>query len=316
MATSSKKQPSPDRELLRLRNDHTWENGRRYHGYKDEFPFPDDTVTTAGLVWPGLADDKPFVAPLPLPLKKNTKVLDVAARGGDWLYSLLDSDDGLYAKARVTGLEPAYMVNDGSPAWLLHRHLEGPWPFTPKEAFHLIHGEALGGLLADWEGFFANVYAHLLPGGWVEIREHDLRFYPRQGKEKEMEGKWDALKKWSDLMDEAAERFGKKINMGGMQKEFMEKVGLVEVQERVFKVPTRVWKDDPLSANGRWNNAHLKDQLEGYSLRLFTKTLGWSKEDTDDLLKRVRHELDQEDLELYSLFYLVIGRKPTGAPRK
>ena len=318
------------------------ENGRRYHGYKSEFPFPDDQRTTASLVWPDLTAEKPFVAPLDLPLKKNTKILDVAARGGAWIYSLLDSDDGTYAKARVTGLEPAWMVGDAGPSWLLHRDLEGPWPFTAKEAFHLIHGEALGGLLKDWDGFYANVFKHLVRGGWVEIREHDLKFFPREGKEKDMEGKWDATKQWSELMDDAARKFGKRINMGAEQKELMEKAGLVDVQEQVFKVgelgllsfnikdvpsskcsvltkyhqvPTREWKDDPTTKHGKYAHRHWILNIEGYSLRLFTKTLGWSKEDTDDLMKRVLQELDQEDLQLYSMFYLVIGRKPTNAAR-
>ncbi|KAL4746949.1 hypothetical protein BDW72DRAFT_206905 [Aspergillus terricola var. indicus] len=315
MARKSKKQPESDPERLRLKNNHTWENGRRYHGYKSEFPFPDDQRITASLVWPDLTAEKPFVAPLDLPLKKNIKILDVAARGGAWIYSLLDSDDGTYAKARVTGLEPAWMVGDAGPSWLLHRDLEGPWPFTAKEAFHLIHGEALGGLLKDWDGFYANVFKHLVPGGWVEIREHDLKFFPREGKEKDMEGKWDATKQWSELMDDAARKFGKRINMGAEQKELMEKAGLVDVQEQVFKVPTREWKDDPTTKHGKYAHRHWILNIEGYSLRLFTKTLGWSKEDTDDLMKRVLQELDQEDLQLYSMFYLVIGRKPTNAAR-
>ncbi|KAL4979643.1 hypothetical protein BDW66DRAFT_126900 [Aspergillus desertorum] len=74
------------------------------------------------------------------------------------------------------------MVGDSVPAWLLHQDLEGKWPLTAKEAFHLIHGEALGGLLHDWDGFSANAFKHLVPGGWVEIRELDLRFSPREGK--------------------------------------------------------------------------------------------------------------------------------------
>jgi hypothetical protein len=56
--------------------------------------------------------------------------------------------------------------------------------------------------------------------------------------------------------------------------------------------------------------------LEGYTLRLFTKTLGWSKEDTDALISRVQEELKQEDLRLYSYFYLFLGQKPANAPRK
>ncbi|KAL5001721.1 hypothetical protein BDV10DRAFT_192033 [Aspergillus recurvatus] len=267
-------QTQSDPERLCLKNNHTWENGRRYHGYKSEFPFPDNQRTTASLVWPDLTAEKPFVAPLDLLLKKNTKILDVAARGGAWIYSLLDSDDGTYAKARVTGLEPAWMVGDAGPSWLLHRDLEGPWPFTAKEAFHLIHGKALGGLLKDWDGFYANVFKHLVPGGW------------------------DATKQWSELMDDTARKFGKRINMGAEQKKLMEKAGLVDVQEQVFK------KDDPTTKHGKYAHRHWILNIEGYSLRLFTKILGWSKKDTDDLMKR-----------LYSMFYLVIRRKPTNAAR-
>ncbi|KAL4977668.1 hypothetical protein BDW66DRAFT_158756 [Aspergillus desertorum] len=214
MDRKSKKQPESDPEYLRLKNNHTWENGRRYHGYKSEFPFPDDYETKASSIWHHLTSGKPF---------------------------------------------------------------------------------ALGRLLKDWDGFYVNVFKHLVPGGWVEIREHDLKFCPREGKEKETEGKWDATKQWSELMHEAAQKFGKRINMG---------------------VPTREWKDDPTTTkNGSKYHTHMIYHIEGYSLRLFTKTLGWSKEDTDDLLKRVLQELVQEDLQLYSLFYLVIGRKPTSAAR-
>ncbi|KAL4941743.1 hypothetical protein BDV06DRAFT_222810 [Aspergillus oleicola] len=59
-----------------------------------------------------------------------------------------------------------------------------------------------------------------------------------------MEGKWDAIREWQGLMDEAAERVGERINMGVKRKVLME-AGLVEVQEQLFKVPTREWKVDP-----------------------------------------------------------------------
>ncbi|KAL4970443.1 uncharacterized protein BDV14DRAFT_163268 [Aspergillus stella-maris] len=210
------------------------------------------------------------------------------------------------------------MVNDGgsSPEWIIHEDLEGPWSFTAKQAFHLIHGEALGSSLTDWKGLYTNVIKHLVPGGWVEVLEHDLAFYPRECKEEEMEGKWDAAREWQGLIDEAAKKFGKRINMGSKQKALMEEAGLAEVQEQIFKIPTKEWKDDPTTCeNGKFYRFHWTEQLEGYSLRLFTKTLGWSKEDTDDLLKRVLQELALEDLELYSKFYLIIGRKPKDAPR-
>ncbi|KAL4979642.1 hypothetical protein BDW66DRAFT_147990 [Aspergillus desertorum] len=81
--------------------------------------------------------------------------------------------------------------------------------------------------------------------------------------------------------------------MGAKQKELMEKAGLVDVQEQVFKVPTREWKDDPTTKNGNNYYEHLVFHIDGFSLLLITKTLGWSKEDTDDLLKPVLQELDE-----------------------
>ena len=60
----------------------------------------------------------------------------------------------------------------------------------------------------------------------------------------------------------------------------------------------------------------IKNALEGYSLRLFTKIIDWSKEDTDALILRIQEELNQKDLYLYSYFYLLIGRKPSNAYRK
>ncbi|KAL4956777.1 hypothetical protein BDW69DRAFT_192138 [Aspergillus filifer] len=211
---------------VRGRNDHTWENGQRYHGHTSQFPFPDDATTNGGIVWTFLLDGKPFLAPLPLPLNKGTMILDVAARDGSWIYSVKDHDH---------------------PKWIIHEELEGSWCFTAKQAFHFIRGEALGSLLTDWEGFNTNVFKHLVRGGWVEVLEHDRNFHPRRGKEEMEENQ--------------------------KQKALTEEAGLVEVQEQIFK------------------------------------------EDTDDLLKRVLEEMAQEDLELYSKFYLIIGRKPRDAPR-
>jgi hypothetical protein len=51
-------------------------------------------------------------------------------------------------------------------------------------------------------------------------------------------------------------------------------------------------------------------------LLLFTKTLGWSKDDTDALVVRVQEELRQKDVQLYSNFYLVMGQKSPQSARK
>ncbi|RDW90750.1 uncharacterized protein DSM5745_02525 [Aspergillus mulundensis] len=217
------------------RNNHTWENGRRYHGHAPEFPFPDDQSFTFGAVWDVLVDRKPFVAPLALPLQRKTKVLSVPGRDGGWA-SMLWDDENVYSKARYSAVEPAYMQGQGQEARggvrMVHEGFEGPWPFTRDEAFHLVYVEGLGGLIGDYTWFYGNVFGHTAPGGGVEI-------------------------------------------------------------------PCREWKDDPTTKKtGDYYNWAFGDALEGYSLRLFTKTLGWSREDTDDLLSRI------------------LGRKPADTARQ
>ncbi|GFF33395.1 hypothetical protein IFM46972_03878 [Aspergillus udagawae] len=299
---------------LEARNNHTYENGLRYHGCKGEFPFPDDKAaqeshSALNYLWRMVLDGKLFVAPLPTPLKRNHKVLDFATRSAEWIGDFHDSDE--HAGARLTAMDPTYMQRTDW-TWLVHHDLEGDWPFSAKQAFHLIHAQSLGGLLVDWEGFYQNAYKHLVPGGWLEVKEHDIRLCSDDGDSDVP----DAVRQWRELLEEAAEKFGKRINVAGKQQEWMERAGFVEVREQVFKVPLGEWSEDPKwkRVGGTYSYQLLKS-LEVYSMRLFTRTLGWLKEDTDALLARVREQLQQENLRLYSYFRVVTGQKPTSAKR-
>ncbi|KAL4909588.1 hypothetical protein BDW74DRAFT_146828 [Aspergillus multicolor] len=128
-----------------------------------------------------------------------------------------------------------------------------------------------------------------------------------------MEGRWEAIREWQELMENAAERFGRRINMGRHQKALMEGAGLVEVQETVSKIclwEQADWKGQPfVSAPSEHWLQNGSGQLEKYSFRLFTKTLGWSREETDSFLDRVWQELNQGGLQLYYSYYLVLGKK-------
>jgi hypothetical protein len=71
--------------------------------------------------------------------------------------------------------------------------------------------------------------------------------------------------------------------------------------------------------SGVWYLIHMRHGLEGYTLRLFTKTLGWSLEETRAFIQELREEIPEaklEDLRLYSLFRVVYGKKPKSASRK
>ncbi|KAF3385329.1 Secondary metabolism regulator laeA [Penicillium rolfsii] len=298
---------------LTARNNHTYENGRRYYGFRSEFPFPDDNTAvmahgTINEIWRHLLDGRVFIAPID-PVRKNHKFLEFATRSGTWTISVITRHN---PAPRLTGIDVAEMRT-----YLRHFELhdfESDWSFTARQAFHLIHAQSLGGVLADYNGFYANAFRHLLPGGWLEVWENDLRFFTDNPQN---ETRLVALREWEALIHEAAARFGKRINVAAEQKELMHLAGFVQVKEQIFKVPYGKWNDEPkLNRIGRSYAYQMRCALEGYTLRLFTKTLGWSKEDTDALISRVQEELKQEDLRLYSHFHLITGQKPTNAPRK
>lgn len=98
----------------------------------------------------------------------------------------------------------------------------------------MIQAQSLGGVPADYGRFYANPYQHLVPGGWLEVRENDLRlFFTDNGED---ETRLVALRQWEALMEEAAAKFGKRINVVAEQKVLMHSAGFVQVDEQIFLV--------------------------------------------------------------------------------
>ena len=50
---------------------------------------------------------------------------------------------------------------------------------------------------------------------------------------------------------------------------------------------------------GDWNLVNMIDGLEGFSVRLFTKVLGWSMEELDTLLSGVKRDLQDKRIHCY-----------------
>jgi len=52
------------------------------------------------------------------------------------------------------------------------------------------------------------------------------------------------------------------------------------------------------------------DGVESYTLAPFTRVLGYSLQETRLLMERVKRELTDPKLHLYSAHYIIYGRKP------
>jgi hypothetical protein len=77
------------------------------------------------------------------------------------------------------------------------------------------------------------------------------------------------------------------------------------------QTPIGVWpKDRRLKEIGRYERAQVLDAVESYALAPFTRVLGHSLEETKLLIERVKCELADPKLHLYSAQYVIYGRKP------
>jgi hypothetical protein len=78
-----------------------------------------------------------------------------------------------------------------------------------------------------------------------------------------------------------------------------------------LQVPVGGWPKDPKAKEiGRYERLHMLDAVEPYSLALFTRALGWSKEEVEVLVAHVRSDFANPQYHLFSYFHFVSGRKP------
>jgi len=78
----------------------------------------------------------------------------------------------------------------------------------------------------------------------------------------------------------ASEKFGTPIDDPSRWRGWFEARGLENVVEKVFKMPCSPWpRDERLKLVGAWEQYNLLNNLEGMTMRLFQKTMGWTEEE-------------------------------------
>jgi len=98
--------------------------------------------------------------------------------------------------------------------------------------------------------------------------------------------------KWQKCLIEGSRRLGRPLGESDKYKAIVKKVGFHNVVETIYKWPTNSWPKDPkLKELGKWNLINFESGLEGVSLALFTRMLGWSKDEVLSLCADVRNEL-------------------------
>ncbi|KAA8643635.1 class I SAM-dependent methyltransferase [Aspergillus tanneri] len=248
-----------------------FENGRRYHAYKDgAYWGPNDDKQNEQLdiahhMFTMLLDNKLLLAPID---KNIQRALDVGTGTGIWAIDFADE----YPSAQVIGtdlspIQPSFVppnlrfeIDDASEPWVY-----------PENHFDLIHVRSLYGAISDWPEFYRSALKHLRPGGWFDQLEMSIQFTSDDGTVTDDH----VLAVWSKTFIDAGEKFGKTFRIADLAKGYMQDVGFQNVTERRFKLPIGAWgKDKKLKTLGRWNQVHCEQGIEGWAMALLTRVMG------------------------------------------
>lgn len=117
---------------------------------------------------------------------------------------------------------------------------------------------------------------HTRPGGWIELQESDIEVYCDDN----TLSPDNPMVEWFALMNKAATSAGRPFEDCRRYKGMLTEVGYQNIEEKVFKVPFNGWpKDKKMKEMGRYQALNISQGLEGWSMALFTRVLGWERDD-------------------------------------
>lgn len=221
--------------LLSDVKDYTYENGRRYHSYREgHYVLPNDEQEqdrqdllhhVRNLVLNGAL----FRAPLENSIQR---VLDIGTGTGIWAIDFADS----YPSAEVIGTD----LSPIQPSWVppnlrfLVDDAEEPWLFSASRPFDFIHARDLGGAVADWPRLLRQAHEHLKPGGWIELQEFEVTLKSDDDTMRLA----PTLCEYLDKLHEASEAFQRPMNIAEGHRQRLVEAGFEDVRDEVYKV----WK--------------------------------------------------------------------------
>ncbi|KAL8836587.1 MAG: hypothetical protein Q9176_006224 [Flavoplaca citrina] len=248
-----------------------WENGRRYHSYRDgAYWGPNDETHNdqqdiAHHAWRLALNNKLYLAPIQ---KNPERILDVGTGTGIWAIEMAE----LFPNAQVVGTD----LSPIQPVWVPPNcmfevdDVTLEWTYR-KDSFDFIHSREMFGSIADWDEYFRQCYLHLKPGGYVEALERGVKPVSDDGSV----GPDHFWTTWGNTVLSVGETWGKGFNAWEILKERMEAAGFVDVVQVPMKWPIGPWmEDEHMKELGMWNALRLDTGLEGYVMRLFTMAGG------------------------------------------
>ncbi|WQF85851.1 Putative S-adenosyl-L-methionine-dependent methyltransferase superfamily [Colletotrichum destructivum] len=285
---------------------------RRLHGrtytQKVDYWGPNDEKQNEGLdinhyCMTMFLGDKLFLSPVG---KTSHMVLDVGTGTGIWAIDFADE----FPSAEVIGVD----VSPIQPGWVPPNckfqidDIEQPWTW-PADYFDFIHIRNLEGCVSDWQAVYEQAYRCTKPGGYIEVKEHDIQI---RSQIQDL-GDKHIYNTWIKALLDAIAKLGKvglQCRDHGIAKN-LEAAGFVDVVENKWPVPVGPWANNPLLKEVGICSLQFMDQsLEGFGTFLLKEVMGWEYAEILVAASEVRKALKDPRLQTVFDLHLVYARKP------
>ncbi|KAI9814860.1 MAG: hypothetical protein M1832_005662 [Thelocarpon impressellum] len=234
-----------------------------------------------------LLEDKLHYAPIG---ENPQQVLDIGTGTGIWAMEFGDK----YPSAQVTGND----LSPTQPEWVPPNvkfeidDVESQWT---SGLYDYIHSRYMAGAIRDWPKLLKQCYEHTAPDGYAEFHDFDYWSFDDDDSQKDT-----AFLRWNRGTLEGMSKVDMDPRPGPKLEQWLKDAGFVDVYAKKHKLPLGPWpEDERLKKIGAWYLLNIFEGLEGISMAIFTRCLGWSVQEVQILLAKVRADLRSPSMHVY-----------------